>query len=268
MSANESTHLPMSDSHVVVTGSSSGIGKATAIEMAKQGARKVLIHYRSNIRGAEGTAKEIEGFGASATLCQADLSVSEDRERLVEVAFREMGNIDAWVNNAGVDVLTGEIASLDFEKKLEKLLTVDLVGTISLSRMVVARWRLLGNKPVPPSMTFTGWDQAMKGMEGDAGQMFGPVKAAVMAYASNLAQSVAPNIRVNTVAPGWIKTAWGSETTEYWSERAKSQALMNRWGKPNDVARAVVFLSQKDNQFFTGQTLEVNGGWNRRYHQG
>ena len=78
-----------------------------------------------------------------------------------------MGNIDAWVNNAGVDVLTGEIASLDFEKKLEKLLTVDLVGTISLSRMVVARWRLLGNKPVPPSMTFIGWDQAMKGMEGD-----------------------------------------------------------------------------------------------------
>ena len=64
---DESTHLPMSDSHVVVTGSSSGIGKATAIEMAKQGARKVLIHYRSNIRGAEGTAKEIEGFGASAT---------------------------------------------------------------------------------------------------------------------------------------------------------------------------------------------------------
>ena len=61
MSADESTHLPMSDSHVVVTGSSSGIGKATAIEMAKQGARKVLIHYRSNIRGAEGTAKEIEG---------------------------------------------------------------------------------------------------------------------------------------------------------------------------------------------------------------
>ena len=131
MSADESTHLPMSDSHVVVTGSSSGIGKATAIEMAKQGARKVLIHYRSNIRGAEGTAKEIEGFGGSATLCQADL-VSEDRERLVEVAFREMGNIDAWVNNAGVDVLTGEIASLDFEKKLEKLLTVDLVNDFTL----------------------------------------------------------------------------------------------------------------------------------------
>ena len=115
-------------------------------------------------------------------------------------------------------------------------------------------------------MTFIGWinDERNGGDAGDVRTR----ESCGDGIPSNLAQSVAPNIRVNTVAPGWIKTAWGSETTEYWSERAKSQALMNRWGEPNDVARAVVFLSQKDNQFFTGQTLEVNGGWNRRYHQG
>mgnify|MGYP001814847674 FL=1 len=100
-------------------------------------------------------------------------------------------------------------------------------------------------------------------MDGEAGQMFGPVKAAVMSYARSLAQSVAPLIRVNTVAPGWIRTAWGEDVSDYWNERAKAESLMNRWGHPDDVAKAVVYLADPNNTFVTGETINVNGGWDR-----
>ncbi|MBL6725192.1 MAG: SDR family oxidoreductase [Rubripirellula sp.] len=267
MSDKFCSNSQMRGTHVVVTGASSGIGRATAIEMAMQGARHLLIHYCSNEVGAAETAEEVERFGATVTICQADLSLQEDRQNLVEAAFGQLSEVNAWVNNAGVDVLTGEIANQGFDSKLQRLLSVDLVGTISLSRLVVARWLEEQAVDAIPAMTFIGWDQADQGMEGDAGQMFGPVKAAVMAYAKNLAQSVAPCVRVNAVAPGWIKTAWGTEVTGYWSDRAIAQSLMGRWGTAQDVARAICYLSSPANHFITGQVLEVNGGWNRRFDQ-
>ena len=116
----------------------------------------------------------------------------------------------------------------------------------------------------PPSIVFIGWDQAAVGMEGDAGQMFGPVKGAVMAFAACFAQSVAPEVRVNTIAPGWIQTSWGQSASEYWNHRAKSQSLMHRWGQPEDVAKGVVYVADPENTFLTGQTIDINGGWNRK----
>jgi 3-oxoacyl-[acyl-carrier protein] reductase len=69
---------------------------------------------------------------------------------------------------------------------------------------------------------------------------------------------------VNTIAPGWIRTSWGESSSEYWSDRAKNQSLMHRWGKPEDVAKAVLYAADPDNTFLTGQTIDINGGWNRR----
>ncbi len=90
--------------------------------------------------------------------------------------------------------------------------------------------------------------------------------AAVMSFAASLAQSVAPMVRVNTVAPGWIRTAWGETVNDYWNERAKAESLMNRWGHPDDVAKAVVYLADPNNSFVTGEVINVNGGWDRTYH--
>lgn len=264
---NDHGEAAMRGNRAVVTGASSGIGQAIAIEMARQGAQHVLIHYCSNLLGAEKTAEEVVRLGAKVTICQADLSDKQARSDLVDTAFAKLSTVSTWVNNAGVDVLTGDIANWEFEDKLSRLLSVDLMGTISLSRLVVDRWLRGQEPPEPPSMIFMSWDQACHGMEGDSGQMFGPVKAAVMAYAKNLAQSVAPRIRVNTLAPGWIKTAWGEETSDYWADRASGQSLMGRWGTPQDVARAAIFLSSPGNNFITGQTIEVNGGWNRRFER-
>jgi 3-oxoacyl-[acyl-carrier protein] reductase len=122
-------------------------------------------------------------------------------------------------------------------------------------------------KSDPAAVVFIGWDQAPHGMEGDAGQMFAPVKAGVMAFAASLAQHVAPHVRVNTIAPGWIQTAWGASTRGYWQDRAKQQSLMHRWGTPEDVARAVVYVTDPKNSFLNGQTINVNGGWNRKHSE-
>lgn len=248
----------------VVTGASSGIGQAIAIALAQAGASKLVVHYRNNQAGAEQTAAAVKSAGSDAFMIAADLHSASDRERLVETAFDYLGQVHAWVNNAGADVLTGDAASLDFDAKLRRLLDVDVLGTVALSRMVAERL-LQQELNQPASIVFIGWDQAPHGMEGDAGQMFGPVKAAVMAFSASLAQMLAPNVRVNTITPGWIQTSWGESTSQYWSDRAQHQSLMQRWGNSEDVAKAVLFAADPANSFLTGQTIDMNGGWNRKY---
>lgn len=255
---------PFHGSCAVVTGASSGIGRAIAIELARAGVDRMLVHYRQNDEGARKTLEEVDALGCQGSIVAADLSIAADRCHLVETAFASLGSIQTWVNNAGADVLTGRATSLDFEAKLRRLLEVDVIGTFDLSRRIAQRM-MAQPATKPPSIVFLGWDQSPYGMEGDAGQMFGAVKAAVMAFAASMAQDVAPKIRVNTVAPGWIQTQWGKSTGSYWNDRAQQQSLMHRWGRPADVARAVLYVADPGNTFITGQTIEVNGGWNRRF---
>lgn len=253
----------------VVTGSSSGIGQAVARSIAQRGGR-VVVHGSCNHVGAEQTAAEINGQGGQACVIMADIARQDDRQRLVADAFEyAREDLRGWIHCAGADVLTGRWAEASFADKLQHLWLIDVQGTISLAREVCERWQKVSENSAiaNASMVFMGWDQAQGGMEGDAGQMFGTVKGAVMSYSLALAQTVAPRIRVNCVAPGWIRTKWGAEASAYWSARATANALMARWGTPEDVAAAVVYLVGPDAGFVTGQILCVNGGWNRCYHQ-
>lgn len=253
----------LSGTAAVVSGASSGIGRAIAVGLAETGLNRLIVHFRQNAQGAEETAELARRHGCEASTLAADLSVAADREHLSREAFLRLGVIHTWIHNAGADVLTGGAADQSFEQKLDRLWQVDVRGTILLARMVAAEMKLQAT-PLPPSMIFIGWDQACDGMEGDAGMMFGSTKASIMAFASSLAQTLAPQVRVNTIAPGWIQTSWGAETSGYWDHRAKQQSLMNRWGTPQDVARAAVYLADPKNSFLTGQTIAVNGGWNRK----
>jgi len=247
----------------VVTGASSGIGRAIAIRFADEGAERVVVHFHRNREGAEQTAAAIRERHVRAEVVQADIRRAPDRAALCERVFATTPRIDAFVHNAGADVLTGAAAQWSFAEKLECLWEVDVAGTIALARQVAEEMQQQPAGPFAPALLFIGWDQAPAGMEGDAGQMFGPTKAAVMAFSRSLAQTLAPQIRVNCIAPGWIQTAWGETADEDWQHRARQQALMQRWGQPEDVAAAAAFLCRPTADFITGQILEVNGGWNR-----
>ncbi|KAA5546058.1 SDR family oxidoreductase [Roseiconus nitratireducens] len=262
----------------IVTGASSGIGREIAVELARRVAAespaaespaeqsRIVVHYRSNLEGARETVRQIHRFGIQTHLVASDIRDADDRRELVRQAWDFLETPTTWINNAGADVLTGDAKDGSFENKLRLLMETDVLGTIELTRAVVQRWSSASDLPAqPPSVTMIGWDQAPDGMEGDAGQMFGPVKAAVMAFANSLAQDLAPRIRVNTVAPGWIRTAWGESTDAYWDRRAREQSLMRRWGTPQDVAAAVCYVADPANSFCTGQTLVVNGGFDRTH---
>lgn len=255
---------------IVVTGASSGIGRAIALELSRRAGpdATTLVHYRRNADGAGETAAMIRDAGGRADVLAADLADAKDVARFADAAFDRLGGIQTWVNNAGADVLTGDAADWSFDQKLDRLWNVDVRGTMALSRIVgprlVAQSRAGGRIP---SMVFLGWDQAATdaGMEGDAGLMFGPIKAAVMSFAMSLAQTLAPDVRVNTIAPGWIQTAWGETTRGYWHDRATGQSLMGRWGSPADIAIAAAYVADPANTFLTGQTIHLNGGFSRRF---
>ncbi len=106
-----------------------------------------------------------------------------------------------------------------------------------------------------------GWDRALHGMEGDSGELFAATKGAVMAFTASLAKSLAPQVRVNCLAPGWIKTKWGEKAPDYWHQRAVGESLLRRWGTPEDVARVARFLASPAAAFVTGQVIPVNGGY-------
>ncbi|MCS6978052.1 MAG: 2-amino-4-hydroxy-6-hydroxymethyldihydropteridine diphosphokinase [Gemmatales bacterium] len=248
-------HRPLLGKRAVVTGSSSGIGRAIALALGKRGA-DVIVHAHVSRDQAEETAQQVRKEGVRAEVLLADVRNAAACARLVEMAWQMFEGLDVWVNNAGADILTGDRARLSFEEKLRLLWETDVCGTIWLSREVGKRmaeqgWGLIVNM---------GWDQSEIGMAGESGQLFGAVKAAVAAFSKSLAASLAPRVRVNCVAPGWIRTAWGQGASETWQRRAVGEALLQRWGQPDDVAGAVCWLASSDADFVTGQIIRVNGG--------
>lgn len=242
----------------VVTGAASGIGQAIAIELAQRGCR-LIIHTRSNLEGLMQTAQRCE----NKPMCiVADLRNNTSLYSMADAAFRHLGYVNLWVHSAGTDVLTGEAKSWSFEKKLTELWDLDVRAMMLLSRNVAHRQiHQVSSHKTLPSMIHLGWDQAPWGMEGDSGQYFSAVKSAVSAFSKSLAKSYAPKLRVNCISPGWIQTDWGRETSDAWSNRAKSECLLERWGRPEDVAKVVAAISLGDGEFINAQDISVNGGW-------
>ncbi len=226
----------------LVTGSTSGIGLAIATELARRGA-VVFTHGR---RESPGVSRHL----------RADLADPAACDRFADDAWAASGGLDVLICNAGADTLTGDAAKWSFEQKLDALLAVDLKATMRLSRRLGARMKERGRGVI----LTTGWDQAETGMEGDSGELFAAVKGAVMCFTRSLSLSLAPEVRVNCIAPGWIRTAWGETASEVWQERVRRETPLGVWGLPEDVAAAAAWLASPAAAFQTGQTLRVNGG--------
>jgi 3-oxoacyl-[acyl-carrier protein] reductase len=239
-----------------VTGASSGIGRAIAETYAAEGAVVLLTHRASPERARE-AADAIAARGGRALVRQADLATRDAGERLVAEARDELGRIDVWVNNAGADVLTGEAAAWEWERKLDILLAVDLRGTIACSYAVgeVMRSQERGGAIVNMS-----WDHVTTGMAGRDPQLFAAVKGGVLAFSKSLARSLAPDVRVNVLCPGWIETRFGEEADPDFRRAVAQNTPLARWGRPQDVADAALYLASPEAQFITGQAINVNGG--------
>lgn len=239
----------------VVTGASTGIGRAAALELAAAGFH-VLVHCRKRVNEANAVAEEIRRSGREAAVAVADLGDASQCEQLVAHCWESWGPVDAWVHCAGADILTTPARNYPFEHKLELLWQVDVRGTILCARAVGKRMRERGGGVI----ITVGWDQAETGMEGDSGQLFAATKGAIMCFTRSLALELAPSVRVNCVAPGWIRTAWGERAPQKWQQRVLEETPLRRWGTPEDVARAIRFLCSEEASFITGQTIRVNGG--------
>jgi 3-oxoacyl-[acyl-carrier protein] reductase len=241
---------------VLVTGASSGIGRSIALAMARAGA-DVAVTYRSNHEGAEAVAREIEALGRKACIQPLDLADEAGIERIGPTVRAALGRLDVWVNNAGADILTGAGAALSTVQKLDLLLAVDLRGT------VLASWaaaRFLAGQESGGVIVNMSWDHVVSGMAGTNPQMYAAVKGGIAAFSRGLARSVAPRVRVNVLAPGWIETAFGEGLDTGTYNTVADSTPLRRWGTPDDVAGAAVFLASPAAGFITGQTIMIGGG--------
>jgi len=236
----------------LVTGSTSGIGRAIAEGFADAGSG-IVVHGRTPAN-AEATLKQLKKYEAPTECLLADLRDPAEQDRLVEEAWGD--GLDVLVCNAGADTLTGEAAKWTFEQKLDALLAVDLKATMRLARAIGEKMKQRGRGVI---LTM-GWDQAETGMDGDSGQLFGAVKGAIVCFTRSLSLGLAPSVRVNCLAPGWIRTAWGESASPAWQERVRKETPQHVWGLPEDVAQAAVWLAGPAAQFLTGQTIRINGG--------
>jgi 3-oxoacyl-[acyl-carrier protein] reductase len=241
---------------VLVTGGSSGIGRAIARRCAGAGA-DVLISYRRNRTGAEEAAAELRRSGRRVEVIQADISREEDIATLARTVRDTLGRVDVWINNAGADILTGEGGRLTRVQKLDMVLAVDVRGTVLASWAAAKLMREQGRGGVIINMS---WDHVNLGMAGENPVLYSAAKGAVMSFSKSLARELAPEIRVNILAPGFIETAFGQDADSRFRDEVVELTPLKRWGTPDDVAGAALFLASDDAKFMTGQMIMVNGG--------
>jgi len=241
---------------VLVTGASSGIGRAIALAAARAGA-DVAVTFHVNEAGARQVEQDITGLGRRSAVFPMSLGEPASIRDAVARAFKTFGTIDAWINNAGADVLTGAGASLSTLEKLDLLMQVDLRGTMVASWEAAERLRAQPGGGVIVNMS---WDHVVAGMPGLNPQMFAAVKGGVMAFSKSLARSLAPGVRVNILAPGWIQTSFGDGLDTAKHDAVSRTVPLQRWGTVDDVASAAVYLASPGAAYLTGQTIFIGGG--------
>ncbi len=256
--ADAASTLSLAGKVVLVTGASSGIGRAIALECAEAGA-DVALSYHTNEQGAAEVAGGVQAAGRRAHISRVDAADADDLQRLAHDVGAAFGRVDVWINNAGADILTGRPAKESRLEKLDLLLAVDLRGTILASWAAV---ELMRSQPgASGAIINMSWDHVLSGaMKGEYAQLFAAAKGGIYSFSRALARSVAPQIRVNVLGPGWIETAYGTALDPTVKQRIAAAIPLGRWGTPEEVAHAAVYLASDAAAYVTGQMLMINGG--------
>lgn len=235
----------------LVTGAAQGIGRAIALLLARNGADIVVSDI--NLEKAEETVKEIRAIGPKAMAVKVDVSNLSDVERMVEDIIEKLAKIDILVNNAGItrDKLILRMTEEDWDA----VLGVNLKGTFNCTKTVIRHMAKQRSGKIVNIASVVG-------EMGNAGQAnYSASKAGVIGLTKTIAREYAQRgINVNAIAPGYIETPMTDALPEKAKDELKKLIPMERLGKPEDVAEAVLFLVCEESSYMTGQVLNVNGG--------
>lgn len=235
----------------LVTGGSSGIGRAITLLFAQEGA-DVIVNYAHSDREAAKVADQVRALGRKALAIRADVSDISDVRAMVDKALADFRRIDILVNNAGLTI-RARLWELT-EDKWDRVVDVNLKGTFLCSRAISeAMVREGGGKIVNIA--------SIRGIQGsDSSMHYAAAKAGVIALTKSLARELAPLVRVNAIAPGYIETPLHAGMSPEARQAVIDSTPLKRFGRPEDVARAALFFAGDDSDFVTGQTLVVDGG--------
>ncbi|MBE6766034.1 MAG: SDR family oxidoreductase [Ruminococcaceae bacterium] len=238
---------------VLITGASKGIGAATAILFAENG-YDVIINYNSSAESAILLEKSLKNNGYSAMSYMADVSKSNEANRMVNDIINKYGKIDVLINNAGIaqQRLFTDITDNDWER----MIAINLTGTFNCCRAVVPS--MVNRKSGCIINTSSIW-----GMTGASCEVhYSAVKAGIIGLTKALAKELGPSgIRVNCVAPGVIGTRMNSSLSVEALVGLADDTPLGRIGKPQEVASTSLFLASRDAEFITGQVISPNGGF-------
>ncbi len=264
---------------VVMTGASGGIGRALLETWRREDARLYLVARRGAdaLRDRLAADRKSRAF-QNAKVFEADLALDgkpqELADQILSILRDDQGvnvpRLDSLVCAAGADLMTPESKSLDFNARLALAWKVDVAAHIALARPLGDAMRNYCREASPrsinsaPCVLFFSWDGAERGLAGESGQIYATCKGALASFARSLAHDLAPEVRVNSVAPGWIQTTWGAQASEKATARAVAQSLLGRWGRADEIAKVARFLLDADASFVNAQTIAVNGGFNAR----
>ena len=238
----------MKDKSVIVTGGAKGIGKAIALKFASEGAN-IVLNYRST--SPEEVKNEIEAMGVKCLTVQADVSTTDEAQKLVDEAIAEFGGVDVLVNNAGItrDTLLMRMKEEDFDA----VINTNLKGCFNMMKAV--------NKIMMKQRSGAIINMSsVIGLAGNIGQVnYAASKAGVLGMTYSVAKELAArNITCNAIAPGMIAT----DMTEVLSDKVKEQILegipLKRFGQPEEIAETALFLAKS--KYITGQVITVDGG--------
>jgi 3-oxoacyl-[acyl-carrier protein] reductase len=235
----------------LITGGAQGIGKAVALLLARNGADLVISDI--NLAKAQETAKEVQANGRKALALKVDVANLEDVEQMVQTVLEEFHQIDILVNNAGIarDKLILRMTEEDWDAVLD----VNLKGTFNCTKVVIRHMSKQKNGKIVNIASVVG-------EMGNAGQAnYSASKAGVIGFTKTIAREFAKRgINVNAIAPGYIETPLTDTLSEKVKEELKRMIPLERLGRPEDVAEAVLFLVSGASNYITGQVLNVNGG--------
>lgn len=250
----------LTDFVVLVTGASTGLGRAVAIEAATRGAKAVIINYASSRARAEETARLVEAQGAEAVVVQGNVGEDADCRRIADAA-RPYGRIDALFNNAGVTKFA-EQSDMD-AVTADDFLRIYSINVIGAYQMIRAAQSLLEAAPYGGAVINTA---SIAGVTGIGSSVpYAASKGALITMTLSLARALAPKIRVNAICPGFIDTPWFGDNLPSEQVDALRQATIEAnplkvASKPEDIAGAAIFFASPAARHISGETMLADGG--------